>query len=251
MVPFVKAQKQGKRVIESRQIDMNTIVQDLRACRLLPAIFFLKSRSDCDRALHSLPPSPLGPQDGGFEKDVRSHVAPYPELRNEDRIEELLSSRAGSHHAGQLPGWRLLIERMMIQGHLDVIFATSTVAAGVNFPARTVVLVQSDRFNGQGFVDMSATDIHQMTGRAGRRGMDNAGFILVVPGKHMDLALVKNLLGSAPEPLQSKIAVNFSMILNLMLSHNQEGVRELLGQSFAAFHTESSAGQKGPQEASL
>jgi ATP-dependent RNA helicase HelY len=236
MAPFVKAQKHGKRVIESRQADTNAIVEDLRACRLLPAIFFLKSRSDCDRALRNLPPCPLDPQEDGFEQAVRAHVEPYPELQNQDRIAELLASRAGSHHAGQLPGWRLLIEKMMIQGHLDVIFATSTVAAGVNFPARTVVLLQSDRFNGHGFVDMSATDIHQMTGRAGRRGMDDAGFIFVVPGKHMDLALVKNLLVSSPEPLQSKIAVNFSMVLNLLLSHDPEGVRMLLGQSFASFH---------------
>jgi superfamily II RNA helicase len=236
MVPFVKAQKHGKRGIESRPVDMNAIVEDLRTCRLLPAIFFLKSRSDCDRALRNLPPSPLDPQDDGFEESVRSHVEPYPELKNKDRIEELLVSRAGSHHAGQLPGWRLLIEKMMIQGHLDVIFATSTVAAGVNFPARTVVLVQSDRFNGRGFVDMSATDIHQMTGRAGRRGMDKAGFIMVLPGRHMDLSLVKELLVSPPEPLQSKIAVNFSMVLNLLLSHDPAGVRALLGQSFAAFH---------------
>ncbi len=171
-----------------------------------------------------------------LSRQYRSYVEPYPELKNRERIEELLISRAGSHHAGQLPGWRLLIEKLMIQGHLEVIFATSTVAAGVNFPARTVVLLQSDRFNGRGFVDMSATDIHQMTGRAGRRGMDNAGFIFVVPGKHMDVALVRDLLVSSPEPLQSKIAVNFSMVLNLMLSHDPDGVRQLLGYSFAAFH---------------
>jgi ATP-dependent RNA helicase HelY len=236
MAPYLKAERQGKRLVDSRPLDVNTIIENLRECRLLPAIVFLKSRSECDKALRTLRQGPLSPQDGGFEEAVRSYVEPYPELKNEDRIEELLISRAGSHHAGQLPGWRLLIEKLMIQGHLEVIFATSTVAAGVNFPARTVVLLQSDRFNGRGFVDMSATDIHQMTGRAGRRGMDNAGFIFVIPGKHMDVALVRDLLLSSPEPLQSKIAVNFSMVLNLMLSHDPDGVRQLLGYSFAAFH---------------
>jgi superfamily II RNA helicase len=130
----------------------------------------------------------------------------------------LLHCRAGSHHAGQLPGWRLLIEKMMVLGHLEVIFSTSTVAAGVNFPARTVVLVQSDRFNGRTFVDMTATDLHQMTGRAGRRGMDNAGFTLVVPGRFLNIGLVKELVFSEPEPCKSRIAVNFSMTLNLLLS---------------------------------
>jgi len=96
--------------------------------------------------------------------------------------------------------------------------------------------VQSDRFNGQGFVDMTATDIHQMTGRAGRRGMDKAGFIAVVPGKFLDIPLVRELLLSEPEPLQSQISINFSMTLNLLLSHDLEGVKRLLGLSFAGFH---------------
>ena len=87
----------------------------------------------------------------------------------------------GSHHAGQLPYWKVLIEKMMVRGYLDAIFSTSTVAAGVNFPARTVVLVQSDRFDGREFSNLTATELHQMTGRAGRRGKDNIGFALVVP----------------------------------------------------------------------
>jgi ATP-dependent RNA helicase HelY len=117
-----------------------------------------------------------------------------------------------------------------------VIFSTSTVAAGVNFPARTVVIMQSDRFNGQSFVDLTATDFHQMTGRAGRRGMDNAGFTLIVPGKFVDVLLVKELLLSEPEPLRSRITINSSMTLNLLLSHDPKGIMDLLRLSFAGFH---------------
>ena len=202
----------------------------------MPAIVFLKSRSDCDKALNSLLPSPLPPYEDGFEEAVNEQLSEYPELRNQRQLTRLLATRAGSHHAGQLPGWRLLVERMMVQGHLDVIFSTSTVAAGVNFPARSVVILQSDRFNGRSFVDMTSTDLHQMTGRAGRRGMDNAGFTLVVPGKFLNITLLSELLLSPPEPLQSRIAVNFSMVLNFLLSHDPAGVTRLLGLSFAAFH---------------
>ena len=124
----------------------------------------------------------------------------------------------------------------MALGYLEVIFSTSTVAAGVNFPARTVAIVQSDRFNGRGFVDMTATDLHQMSGRAGRRGMDKVGFILVVPGKHLDISLIRDLIPAEPEALKSRISVNSSMVLNLLLSHDPAGVKNLLGQSFAAFH---------------
>ncbi len=230
------AQKSRRRSDRANQTDLNAVVEGLRELRLLPALIFLKSRSDCDRALEESTPSPLDPHEDGFSRSVQEHIESYPELKNQRQLDRLLECRAGSHHAGQLPGWRLLIERMMVSGHLEVIFCTSTVAAGVNFPARTVVLLQSDRFNGQTFVDMTATDLHQMTGRAGRRGMDKAGFSLVVPGRYMNLTLVKDLLLSETEPLQSQIAVNFSMVLNLLLSHDPEGVKKLLGFSFAAFH---------------
>jgi len=216
--------------------DFNNVITVLRELDLLPAIIFLKSRSDCDKALERLLACPREYSDGGFFRDVKAHLEQYPELKTQRQLDRFLDCRAGSHHAGQLPTWRLLIEKMMALGHLEVIFSTSTVAAGVNFPARTVVLVQSDRFNGQSFVDMTATDIHQMTGRAGRRGMDKAGFTVIVPAKFLDIPLVKELLLSEPEPLQSRIAVNFSMTLNLLLSHDPAGVNRLLGLSFAGFH---------------
>jgi len=231
----VKGEKSRKRLSDFPTPDMNRILEVLREFDLLPAIVFLKSRADCDRAVGGLVSSPLHPREGGFQDMVENYLEPYPELKNQRQLRRLLVCRAASHHAGQLPAWRLLIEKAMVAGHLEVIFATSTVAAGVNFPARTVVVLQSDRFNGRSFVDMTATDIHQMTGRAGRRGMDNAGFIVVVPGPYLDILLVKELLQSEPEPLESRIGVNFSMSLNLLLSHDPDGVRELLGFSFASF----------------
>lgn len=216
--------------------DINSIVNALREANLLPAIVFHKSRSDCDKALQELQSSPIRPEVDGFADEVRALTADYPELKNQHQLRRLLLCRAGSHHAGRLPAWRLLIEKMMARGYLEVIFSTSTVAAGVNFPARTVVILQSDRFNGRGFVDMTATEFHQMTGRAGRRGMDNSGFTLIVPGKFLDITLVKKLLLSEPEPLESRIAVNFSMTLNLLLSHDPKGIRELLKLSFVSFN---------------
>ncbi|MFH0823560.1 MAG: DEAD/DEAH box helicase, partial [Pseudomonadota bacterium] len=224
--------------------DINEIVDTLREFDLLPAIVFLKSRSDCDKALNDLKPSPLDPEEGGFAAAITEMTKLYPELSNQRQLDRLLERRAGSHHAGQLPVWRLVIEKMMTLGHLELIVSTSTVAAGVNFPARTVVIVQSDRYDGASFVDMTATDLHQMTGRAGRRGMDNAGFTLIVPGRHMNLSLIRTLTMSPPEPLRSRIAVNFSMSLNLLLSHDPEGVRELLGLSFASFREDPRKGER-------
>ncbi len=240
--------KNRRRGRDPRDTDIEGIVNTMRELKLLPAIVFLTSRADCDKAVRKLGPSPLADSEDGFNRAVFEMCEDHPELMNHKQLDLMLQTRAGSHHAGQLPAWRLLIETMMTRGFLEVIFSTSTVAAGVNFPARTVAVLQSDRYDGRGFVDMTATELHQMTGRAGRRGMDKAGFTLIVPGRHMDVHLVRKLIASEPEPLQSRITVNFSMALNLLMSHDPHGVTNLLGNSFAAFHPNPKRAQRARQK---
>jgi superfamily II RNA helicase len=128
-----------------------------------------------------------------------------------------------------------MLERLMSDGLLDAVFATSTVAAGVNFPARSVVFLNSDRFNGTQFLPLDATEFHQMTGRAGRRGMDNIGFALLLPNKYMDVRWMAKLFHSPSEGVSSQIKINFSMVLNLLLSHDPDQIRDLLKRSFASY----------------
>jgi superfamily II RNA helicase len=191
---------------------------------------------DCNRALLSCSPVEKSRElAGSLKQEVRAFLNEYPHLQGHRQQGPLFKALVGSHHAGQLPYWKVLIEKLMNKSYLEAIFATSTVAAGVNFPARTVVLVQSDRYDGHEFTNLTATDLHQMIGRAGRRGKDNIGFALVVPGLHQDPQLIYELRDSAPEPLMSQIHINFSMTLNLLLSHTPLEVKELLERSFAAF----------------
>ena len=235
LVPRVKKfLDQGGR--GKQRLNYGDIIRCLRLFDLLPAIFFLKSRADCNRALYTCQKTekPLNVKERA-RRAVREFLRKYPHLENHRQLGSLLECGVASHHAGQLPYWKVLVEKMMARGYLDAIFSTSTVAAGVNFPARTVVLVQSDRYNGRQFSDLTATELHQMTGRAGRRGKDNIGFALVVPGMHQDPQLIYDLKDSPPEPLVSQIHINFSMTLNLLLSHSPEEVRDLLNRSFASF----------------
>ncbi len=226
------------------------ILDVLRKANLLPAIFFLKSRSDCDKAVAFCQAGSQGAASSGasrqetgdgqegptaFQKRLAGVLAKFPFLRSHQHLSILKSCRVGSHHGGQLPHWKLLLEKMMQEGYLEAIFSTSTIAAGVNFPARTAVIFQSDRFNGREFVPLSATDLLQMTGRAGRRGMDEIGFAMVVPGQHQDPQLILDLLKSPPDQIQSQIRVNFSMVLNLLLSHTSEEIRNLFVSSLATF----------------
>jgi len=209
----------------------------LKRYDLLPAIFFLKSRADCDSALELCVSNRSEDDDRDKKRRVRieSVVSHSPHIAHHRQRRHLEHLAVGSHHAGQLPAWKLLLEDLMTRGLLDAVFATSTVAAGVNFPARTVVLFNSDRFNGIDFVPLTPTEFHQMTGRAGRRGMDNIGFCVLAPGKFMDLRLIARLLDAPPSDVDSQIKINFSMVLNLLLSHRPAQVEDLLERSFANY----------------
>jgi len=213
------------------------IIGVLRKYSLLPAIFFLKSRANCDDAL-DLCKANTGHDEYGRErlnKRVDELIKLYPHLKRHSQMWHLTNSAAAAHHSGQLPLWKLMIEDLMTDGLLDAVFATSTVAAGVNVPARSIVFLNSDRYNGYRFSSLTATELHQMTGRAGRRGMDNIGFAIAIPGPFMDTSLVSTLLKSPPEDVLSQIKIDFSMVLNLLLSHNPEAVKEILFRSFANY----------------
>jgi ATP-dependent RNA helicase HelY len=219
--------------------NFSQIIGALRHLNLLPAIFFLKSRVDCNHALQAALPRMA--ENEGDEQSLRFHhrlrqlLQIHPHLKTHRQLKFLRTGRVGAHHGGQLPTWKLLVETIMKEGELDAIFSTSTVAAGVNFPARTVVISQSDRFNGREFVPLTATDLLQMTGRAGRRGMDKVGFVVLLPGPYQDAGLIFNLLHAQPEPINSQMQISFSMVLNLLLSHRPEEIREILSGSFATY----------------
>jgi len=219
-------------------LSYSDILQVLSKYNLLPAVFFLKSRMDCNNAL-------LACQDWFItktrstmiQKRLDTFIEQYPFLKNHSQIPFIASHGLGSHHGGQLPHWKIVIEKLMSEGLLDAMFSTSTVAAGVNFPARTVLLVQSDRFNGKEFVTLTPTDLHQATGRAGRRGKDKIGFAVMVHGPFQDPHIIDELLAQPPDPIESQIKINFSMSLNLLLSHNPEEIHDLLNVSFATHQT--------------
>ncbi|MCD6224491.1 MAG: DEAD/DEAH box helicase [Deltaproteobacteria bacterium] len=235
VISFLDEKKPPRLAIPGRLPPFSDIMKVMKKYELLPAIFFLKSRADCDNALKLC--ASLLPQDrkrairhriGELVRE-NTHIALHPQLQY------LKSMGVGAHHSGQLPAWKLLLETLMTEGLLDAVFATSTVAAGVNFPARTIVMLNSDRFNGREFIPLSPNEFHQMTGRAGRRGMDKIGFAMLIPGKFMDLPLTARLVKSDPSQVLSQIKINFSMVLNLLLSHTPNQIEDLMQQSFATY----------------
>ena len=237
LVSFLKKQKAQDRGRGERPPGLGQILTVLKKFNLLPALFFLKSRRDCDIAVE-LCPRVLLEDPARQEKVIKALddlTAPFPYLAGHRQRKAICQSAVAAHHSGHLPAWKLTVEILMSRGLLDAVFATSTVAAGVNFPARTVVLVNSDQFNGVDFSPLSPTQFHQMTGRAGRRGMDFIGFALAVSGPFMDLEHLAKLFDAPPDYIKSQIRIDFSLVLNLLLSHEPADIAPLLEKSLASF----------------
>jgi ATP-dependent RNA helicase HelY len=214
-----------------------TMLGALASYNLLPAIVFLPTRRRCDEAASEAALSRRAEADRRREERrdfMRTLVEQHPEIRNHRHLDIIIRGAVASHHAGHMPSWKLVIEKMMSAGLLDAIFATATVAAGVDFPARTVVITVADRRSASGWVSLTASEIQQMTGRAGRRGKDRVGFVVAAPGPHQNPQRISELLAAPPNDLESQFRATYTSLLNLLDAFgNFAQVREIAEQSFA------------------
>lgn len=211
----------------------------LGSYNLLPAIVFLPTRRRCDEAATEAAFAPRRGSSDNTRRTKRRAVLEelaelYPEIRRHRHWEVVARGGVASHHAGHLPAWKLAIEKLMSAGLLDAIFATATVAAGVDFPARTVVVENIDVRTGHGWRPLTASEMQQMTGRAGRRGRDRVGFIVAAPGPHQNPQKLASLLQSPPDPLESRFRATYTTLLNLLDAYGTFAqVRDIAERSFA------------------
>jgi ATP-dependent RNA helicase HelY len=214
-----------------------TLLTALGNYNLLPAIVFLPTRRRCDQAAAEA--AFMRRESDASRRDARrdfmqDFIAEHPEVRGHRHWDTITRGGVASHHAGHIPAWKLAIERLMSTGLLDAIFATATVAAGVDFPARTVVLTGADTRTASGWRQFTASELQQMTGRAGRRGRDRVGFVVAAPGLHQDPQKIAELLKAKPDPLVSQFRATYSTLLNLLDAYgNFAQVREIAEKSFA------------------
>lgn len=214
------------------------LITALRNYNLLPAIIFMPTRRRCDEA--ALEVAADKSQKTNPEKEQKrqeiyqKYLAENPEIKSHKHRKIVLRAGVASHHAGHIPAWKLLIEKMMSAGLLDAIFATSTVAAGVDFPARTVVISNADARGNDGWRALQASELQQMTGRAGRRGKDNVGFVVLAPSNFQNPPKIAELLKSPPDALNSQFRATYTSLLNLLDAFKSfSQVREIAEKSFA------------------
>ncbi len=201
---------------------------------LLPAIWFLPTRKQCDQFAKGFSRIPYP----GAEKRLeifKSLAGDDPYLWNHSLLGALIESGVASHHAGHLTGWKVIVEKMLSLGVLRAVFATTTLAAGLDVPARTVILGSLNRGNGE----LSVLEFHQMTGRAGRRGKDKVGFVVLVSRNRRDLRKGFEFAKKSPEPLRSSFRFHYYQILNLLDRFELEEVQEFVKKSFLLYQIQS------------
>ena len=215
---------------------------------LLPAIVFVFSRVGCDAAVNQCLRSSLRMTDDA-ERDRISEVIDRrtAELTDADLLvlgyhewREGLLRGIAAHHAGMLPIFRHTVEELFTAGLTKVVFATETLALGINMPARTVVLERLVKFNGEQHLPLTPGEYTQLTGRAGRRGIDIEGHAVVLWQPDVDPAEVAGLASTRTFPLRSSFAPSYNMTINLVSQMGPQQAHELLERSFAQYQADRS-----------
>ncbi|HEY7595507.1 MAG TPA: DEAD/DEAH box helicase [Actinophytocola sp.] len=224
------------------------VVARLDGAGLLPAIVFVFSRVGCDAAVAQCARSGLRMTTDAEIAEIRRIVdARTRDLNDADlRVlgfwewREALERGFASHHAGLLPAFKETVEELFVRGLVKVVFATETLALGINMPARTVVLERLVKYNGEAHVELTPGEYTQLTGRAGRRGIDIEGHAVVVWGPGVDPKAVAGLASTRTYPLRSSFRPAYNMAVNLVDRLGAQAARELLEQSFAQFQADRS-----------
>ncbi|WP_018352445.1 DEAD/DEAH box helicase [Longispora albida] len=224
------------------------VIERLDREGLLPAIVFIFSRAGCDAAVQQCLRSGLKLTSPDERREIRRIVEtrtaqlPPEDLNVLGYYEWLEGLERGlaAHHAGLLPAFKEVVEELFVRGLVKAVFATETLALGINMPARSVVLEKLVKFNGEAHVDLTPGEYTQLTGRAGRRGIDIEGHAVVIWTPETDPRHVAGLASTRTYPLRSSFRPSYNMAVNLVGSVGPERARELLSASFAQFQADRS-----------
>ncbi|MEL5989928.1 DEAD/DEAH box helicase [Microbacterium phosphatis] len=252
---FVEARRGGKRrggyhrpgpPRRAERIDRPEVVELLGRANLLPAIFFIFSRVGCDAAVQQVRRSGLRLTTAEERAEIREIVHERTAMLPDEDLAALgywewvenLERGLASHHAGLLPAFKEVVEELFQRKLVKVVFATETLALGINMPARTVVLEKLEKFNGEARVAITSGEYTQLTGRAGRRGIDVEGHAVVQWTESMDPQAVAALASRRTYPLNSSFRPTYNMAVNLIDQFGRERAREVLESSFAQFQAD-------------
>ncbi len=222
------------------------VVERLADEDMLPAIVFVFSRAGCDEAVRTVMQSGMRLADAADAGRIREiagrHTAPLSgsdlEVLGYERWLRALENGVAGHHAGMVPAFKEAVEEAFADGLVKVVFATETLALGVNMPARSVVIENLSKFTGETHELLTPSQYTQLTGRAGRRGIDQLGHAIVLWSPYVSFEQVAALAASRSFRLTSAFRPNYNMAANLVRRHERDEALRLLRQSFAQFQTD-------------
>ena len=225
------------RLNQPKSPQISFVVSKLAERNMLPAIYFIFSRKGCDKAVENIKDLSLVSYS---EANLISQKLDIYLKNNIEGIKdksqcEALKRGIASHHAGLLPAWKELVEELFQKGLIKVVFATETLAAGINMPARTTVISSLSKRTEDGHRLLFSSEFLQMSGRAGRRGKDSQGYVVTLQTRFEGAKEASALAISKPNPLQSQFTPSYGMVLNLLQSYTLDKSRELIKRSFGSF----------------
>ena len=214
--------------------------------RLLPAIFFIFSRNQCDEAARSCVDAGLRLTSGAEQDEIRriiderlGDLDPADlEVLGFERFVAQLEAGFAAHHAGMVPAMKETVEACFVAGLVKVVFATETLAVGINMPARSVVIEKLTKFTGEHHERLTPGEYTQLTGRAGRRGLDEYGDAIVLWSPWVRFDEAAQLAGSSSFHLRSAFRPTYNMAANLIRTHSSAEAHRLLNLSFAQYQAD-------------
>ena len=239
--------RRGRRPTRDRLTPWRTdVVSELHDDHLLPGITFIFSRAGCDAAVQQCLSAGLTLTSPEERREIESIVEvrtaelPHEDLGvlGYDTWREGLRRGIAAHHAGLLPMFKEVVEDLFQRGLVKMVFATETLALGINMPARTVVLERLVKWNGENHVDITPGEYTQLTGRAGRRGIDVEGHAVVVWHPGLDPQALAGLASTRTYPLRSSFRPSYNMAVSLIRRMGRTLARDILETSFAQFQAD-------------
>ena len=247
-----RPQRGGKRPVRAanvhriERLDRPDVVELLGRANLLPAIFFIFSRAGCDGAVQQVRRAGVRLTSREERDEIRQIVDERTRTMQDEDLAVLgfwewrdnLERGVAAHHAGLLPAFKEVVEELFQRKLVKAVFATETLALGINMPARTVVLEKLEKFNGEARVAITAGEYTQLTGRAGRRGIDVEGHAVIQWTEGLDPQAVAALASRRTYPLNSSFRPTYNMAVNLIDQFGRPRAREILESSFAQFQAD-------------
>jgi len=238
--------RRGRFAEPSDRLSRADIIEKLQGESLLPAITFIFSRIGCDAAVKQCLHAGLRLTSPEEREEIKRTALKYTQNIAEEDLEVLnfkewltaLERGIAAHHAGLLPSFKGAVEDLFQRGLVKAVFATETLALGINMPARTVVLEKLIKFNGEAHVPITPGEYTQLTGRAGRRGIDIEGNAVIQWSPTVDSASAAGLASTRTYPLRSSFSPSYNMSINLIAQFGRERARRSLESSFAQFQAD-------------